>query len=78
MRAKCGCSISANITNGFHSYDIDPDEMITQIMADPNRPRGKEWKTDLAMLRRETGFKGDIKRSKIYDAPSWAPIAFKS
>ena len=71
-------SDGTNITNGFHSYDIDSHEMITQIMADPNRPRGKQWTVDLAMLRHETDFKGEIKRSKIYDAPSWAPFAFTS
>jgi hypothetical protein len=71
-------SDGTSIANGFHSYDIDPHEMITQIMADPSRPRGKQWTADLAMLRRETGFKGEIKRSKLYDAPSWAPIAFTS
>lgn len=39
-------------------------------MADPNRDR-KAWKTDQAKIAAQTGFKGQIKRSKIYDAPDW-------
>tara|TARA_R110002051_G_scaffold320520_5_gene406016 strand:+ start:15113 stop:15862 length:750 start_codon:yes stop_codon:yes gene_type:complete len=55
---------------GCYRYQVDPHEMITQIMADPNRDR-KAWKADKAEIVARTGFKGPIKRSKIYDAPDW-------
>ncbi|WP_421904841.1 hypothetical protein [Mameliella sp.] len=56
---------------GLYRYSVDPHSMITQIMADPNRDR-TNWKSDQARIRSETGFIGEIKRSKIYDAPDWA------
>ncbi|SLN41319.1 hypothetical protein PSJ8397_02070 [Pseudooctadecabacter jejudonensis] len=55
---------------GLFWYDVDPQKMITQIMADPNRDRSK-WKTDKADSQQQTCFQGEIKRSKIYDAPKW-------
>jgi hypothetical protein len=51
--------------------------MITQIMADPNRDR-TNWVKDKARLKKETGFTGEIKRSKMYDPPNWGPPVFKS
>jgi hypothetical protein len=62
---------------GLHRYPVDPHTMITQIMADPNRSR-KTWATDRAALRKATGFKGPISRSKIYDPPEWSPPSFTS
>jgi hypothetical protein len=59
---------------GLYRYAVDPHEMVTQIMADPNRDR-TAWSADKGRLREITGFTGDIKRSKIYDPPEWdAPI----
>jgi hypothetical protein len=55
---------------GLFWYDVDPHEMISQIMADPNRNRTK-WNTEKDQIRSQTGFRGEIKRSKIYDAPEW-------
>ena len=60
--------------HGLYRYPVDPHEVITQIMADPNRERGK-WATDEVEIKRATGFAGAIKRSMIYDPPKWgAPI----
>lgn len=53
---------------GLYRYEVDPHAMITQIMADPNRDRAN-WLTDKAAIAKATGFAGEIKRSKIYDAP---------
>ena len=60
---------------GLYRYTVDPHAMITQIMADPNRNRAT-WTADKAALQQTTGFGGDIKRSKIYDPPDWAPPSF--
>lgn len=55
---------------GLYRYSVDPHAMITQIMADPNRDR-TNWLADRAEIQKATGFCGDIRRSKIYDAPEW-------
>lgn len=55
---------------GLYRYDIDTHQMITQIMADPHRDR-RIWNAEKAAITAATGFAGDIKRSKIYDPPSW-------
>lgn len=55
---------------GLFWYDVDPHEMVTQILADPNRNRTK-WNAEKEQIRSQTGFRGKIKRSKIYDAPEW-------
>jgi len=55
---------------GLFWYEVDPQKMISQIMADPNRDRSK-WRKDKTEIQRETRFLGEIKRSKIYDAPDW-------
>lgn len=57
---------------GLYRYSVDPHEMITQIMADPNRDR-RSWNADKVTLAEATGFTGEIKRSKIYDPPDWGP-----
>lgn len=56
---------------GLYRYEVDPHDMVTQIMADPNRDRAN-WTKDKARLKKETGFAGEIKRSKMYDPPDWA------
>lgn len=61
--------------NGLYRYPVDPHAMITQIMADPNRDR-TNWLSDKEKLQQSTGFAGEIKRSKIYDAPEWDPPIF--
>lgn len=63
--------------NGLYRYGVDPHQMITQIMADPNRDR-RNWLDDKAAIERATGFLGDIKRSKIYDPPEWDLPAYTS
>ena len=55
---------------GLYRYQVDPHAMITQIMADPNRDR-REWTADKKAIAEATGFRGDIKRSMIYDPPEW-------
>lgn len=56
--------------DGLYRYAFDPHRVITQIMADPNRNR-RDWLAERAELKTATGFKGEIKRSKIYDPPEW-------
>lgn len=60
---------------GLYRYTVDPHQMITQIMADPNRDRSN-WATDKRRLQRATGYSGEIKRSKIYDPPEWDAPTF--
>ncbi|UWR49793.1 hypothetical protein [Phaeobacter inhibens] len=62
-------------TKGLYRYGINPHSMITQIMADPNRDRNK-WTSERLKLQAATGFRGRIKRSKIYDAPAWASPSY--
>ncbi|OWZ94118.1 hypothetical protein B9J07_06465 [Sinorhizobium sp. LM21] len=64
-------------SGGRYKYEVDPHELVTQIMADPNRDRSN-WTKDKARLKKETGFAGDIKRSKMYDPPEWSPPAYRS
>jgi hypothetical protein len=64
-------------TKGLYRYTVNPNEMITQIMADPNRDR-KNWRSDRSTIEAATGFHGEIKRSKIYDPPDWAKPEYNS
>lgn len=59
-------------SNGLYRYEVNPHEMITQIMADPNR-KSANWEKDKKKILRKTKFSGEIKRSKIYDPPNWSP-----
>lgn len=68
-------SVKKYDTKGLYRYDVDPHQLITQIMADPNRDRNK-WLNDKATIQAITGFTGDIKRSKIYDPPEWNAPAY--
>ena len=49
-------------------YEIDPHELVSQIMIDPRVPFN-EFKNIEENIKRETGFKGDIKRSLLYRLP---------
>lgn len=62
---------------GLYRYVFDPHTVITQIMGDPNRDR-TNWTSDKTALQSATGFKGKIKRSKIYDPPSWKRPSYTS
>ena len=62
---------------GLYRYAVDPHDMITQIMADPNRDR-RNWGADKAAIQAATGFAGKIKRSKIYDPPEWEAPTYQS
>lgn len=62
----------AGVSNGLYRYPIDPQDMITQIMADPHRDPSS-WENERKRLQSETGFKGKILRSRMYDPPKWAP-----
>ena len=62
---------------GLYRYPVDPHGMITQIMADPNiKPTC--WRNEKATIMQATGFKGEIKRSKIYDPPNWGSPTYNS
>ena len=62
---------------GLYIYSVDPHNMITQIMADPNiKPNC--WKNEKAKIMLATGFKGEIKRSKTYDPPDWGSATYNS
>ncbi|MBT3069264.1 hypothetical protein KKP04_00050 [Rhodomicrobium sp. Az07] len=61
--------------DGLFRYAINPHELITQIMADPNRDR-EHWVRDKAGIQNATRFAGEIKRSKIYDPPDWKPPVY--
>ena len=62
-------------TLGLYRYKVDPHEMVTQIMADPNWERSN-WLRDMAEIKSKTNFRGEIKRSKIYDPPEWGSLEF--
>ena len=50
------------------SYEIDPHELISQVMIDP-RISYDEFKEIKKVIKQKTGFKGDIKRSLLYRLP---------
>lgn len=54
--------------NDIYSYDIDPHELISQVMIDP-RIRYEEFQKIKSEIQKSTGFKGDIKRSLLYRLP---------
>lgn len=62
---------------GLYRYEVNPHDMVTQIMADPNRDRSN-WTKDKARLKKVTGFAGEIKRSRMYDPPEWALPLYRS
>ena len=52
----------------IYSYDIDPHDLITQVMIDP-RISYDEFKKIHNDIKQETGYMGDIKRSLLYRLP---------
>lgn len=54
--------------NDIFSYDIDPHELITQVMIDP-RISYENFKNIKNDIRKRTGYLGDIKRSLLYRLP---------
>lgn len=52
----------------LYRYPVDPHYFIDQIMIDPRRSY-KEFKTIEEIIRKTTGFKGEIKRSLLYTLP---------
>jgi integrase len=63
--------------DGRYGYKVDPHDLVTQIMADPNRDR-KYWLRDQEAIRKATNFVHEIKRSKIYDPPEWDSAIYHS
>lgn len=59
--------------NDIFSYEIDPHELITQIMIDP-RVSYQEFKQIEGDIRKKTGYQGDIKRSLLYRLPETVTI----
>jgi len=55
-------------SNNLYRYAVDPHFFIDQIMIDP-RKSYKEFKTLEKIIRKTTGFKGEIKRSLLYTLP---------
>lgn len=54
--------------NDIFSYEIDPHELITQIMIDP-RTSYQDFEIMKDDIRKKTGYEGDIKRSLLYRLP---------
>ena len=52
----------------LYRYDVDPHTLIKQIMIDPRKPHA-EFKVLKQIIRKVTGFKGEIKRSLLYTLP---------
>jgi len=52
----------------IYSYEIDPHELITQVMIDP-RISYDEFKKIKKDIIHKTGYQGDIKRSLLYRLP---------
>jgi len=54
--------------HNIYKYDFKPHENISQIMIDPRRSYD-EFKSLEKIIRLATGFKGEIKRSLLYQLP---------
>lgn len=52
----------------MYSYEIDPHELVTQVMIDP-RISYKDFKTIKNDIKKRTGYQGDIVRSLLYRLP---------
>ena len=57
----------------IYDYEIDPHELVTQIMIDP-RVSYDEFKTIKKDIKKATGYRGDIKRSLLYRLPETLTI----
>ncbi len=55
------------------SYEIDPHELITQVMIDP-RISYEEFKIVKSEIRQSTGYQGDIKRSLLCRLPETVTV----
>lgn len=56
------------LENALYSYEVDPHTMIDQIMLDP-RLAFQDVENMKREIRAVTGFKGPIKRSRLYTPP---------
>lgn len=72
----CDWSDCASTENIF-KYSINPHELITQMMLDPRLERHEAEKLK-AEIRTRTGFKGDIKRSRLYRLPESLTMEVKT
>lgn len=52
----------------LYQYEINPHNLISQIMIDPRRSYS-EFKLLKDIIRKTTGFKGEMKRSLLYTLP---------
>ncbi len=55
-------------SQSIYSYEIDPHDLITQVMIDP-RVSHSEYKKIQTDIVEKTGYMGDIKRSLLYRLP---------
>ncbi|MDQ6987895.1 MAG: DUF2971 domain-containing protein [Mariprofundaceae bacterium] len=60
---------SDDTSSEIYPYSINPHKLISQIMIDPRR-RCSEFTTLERIIRKATGFKGPIKRSRLYSLPT--------
>lgn len=60
-------------SDDIYRYEIDPHELITQVMIDP-RVSHEEFKRIKADILTKTGYKGDIKRSLLYRLPETVTV----
>jgi hypothetical protein len=59
--------------DGVLTYDVNPHELIDQLMLDP-RLSIDEAETLKAEIKARTGFGGPIKRSLLYAPPAWLNV----
>ena len=52
----------------LYRYEVNPHDLVSQIMIDPRRSYS-EFKVLKDIIRKTTGFKGEIKRSLLYTLP---------
>jgi hypothetical protein len=57
-----------SVNNNLYSYKVSPHELICQIMIDPRRTYS-EFKNIRTIIRKLTGYNGEIKRSLLYSLP---------
>jgi len=60
-------------SDDIYKYEIDPHELITQVMIDP-RISFEEYKDIKADIEAKTGYQGDIKRSLLYRLPETVTV----
>jgi len=63
-------------SENIYSYEVDPHELITQIMIDP-RITYDEFKKLRNDIKQRTGYTGKIKRSLLYRLPETITIEFE-